>query len=78
MAVSRTIKVALCLPWYNGADPDCVAAFLTFQHYLGRVQERSNWLAELHAKLAPKPPAPLPDTLDKLFDTSNNEYLRFE
>ncbi len=35
-------------------------------------------LAELHAKLAPKPLAPLPDTLDKLFDTSNNEYLRFD
>ena len=35
-------------------------------------------LAELQAKLAPKPPAPLPDTLDKLFDTSNNEHLRFD
>ncbi len=49
MAVSRTIKVALCLPWYNGADPDCVAAFLTFQHYLGRVQERLYWLSILNA-----------------------------
>ena len=47
MAVSRTIKVALCLPWYNGADPDCVAAFLTFQHYLGRVQERLWWMNHL-------------------------------
>lgn len=50
MAVTRTIKIALCLPWYNGADPDCVAAFLTFQHYLGRIQERSWWIAELQSR----------------------------
>lgn len=44
MTFTRTIRVALCLPWYNGADPDCVAAFLSFQHYLGRVQERLWWM----------------------------------
>ncbi len=37
------IKVALCLPWYAGADRDCVVHFLQFQHYLGRLQERLYW-----------------------------------
>lgn len=36
----RHNKVALCLPWYAGSDPECVATHLTFQHYLGRLQER--------------------------------------
>jgi hypothetical protein len=36
----RTIRVGLGLPWYDGADKDCVGAFLVFQHYLGRLQER--------------------------------------
>lgn len=34
------VKVALALPWYAGADRDCVVHFLQFQHYLGRLQER--------------------------------------
>lgn len=38
------VKVALCLPWYDGADKDCVANMLIFQHYLGRLQERLWWL----------------------------------
>jgi len=36
----KTIRVGLGLPWYDGADKDCVGAFLVFQHYLGRLQER--------------------------------------
>lgn len=39
------IKIALALPWYAGADRDCVANFLAFQHYLGRLQERLSWIA---------------------------------
>ena len=39
------IKVALCLPWYAGADRDCVTHFLQFQHYLGRLQERLDIIA---------------------------------
>lgn len=35
-------------------------------------------MAKLQRQLAPRPAGPLPDTLDKLFDTSNNEYLRFD
>jgi hypothetical protein len=35
-------------------------------------------LMRLQTQLAPKPLAPLPDTLDKLFDMGNNEYLRFD
>ena len=35
-------------------------------------------IAKLNAQLVPKAPAPLPDTLDKLFDASNSEYLRFD
>lgn len=34
-------------------------------------------LSELHSRIAPKPPAELPDTLDKLFDTRNNDYITF-
>lgn len=44
--MTRTIKVALCLPWYAGPHPDCVSMFLTFQHYLGRLQERMWWLSQ--------------------------------
>jgi len=43
----RVIKVALCLPWYGGPHPDCVSQFLTFQHYLGRLQERLWWRANI-------------------------------
>lgn len=39
------IKIALCLPWYAGADRDCVVHFLQFQHYLGRLQERLTTIA---------------------------------
>lgn len=39
----KTIKIAMGLPWYDGADKDCVGAFLVFQHYLGRLHERLNW-----------------------------------
>jgi len=39
----KTIRVALALPWYDGADKDCVGSFLVFQHYLGRLQERLWW-----------------------------------
>lgn len=35
-------------------------------------------LMKIQSQLAPKPVGPLPDTLDKLFDSSNNEYLRFD
>lgn len=45
--MGRTIKVALCLPWYAGPDPDCAGAFLMFQHYLGRLQERMWWYARV-------------------------------
>lgn len=38
------VKVALCLPWYAGPDRDCAAHFLVFSHYLGRLQERLEWL----------------------------------
>lgn len=37
---NRKIKVALCLPWYQGSDPECVATHLQIQHYFGRLQER--------------------------------------
>lgn len=39
------VKVALALPWYAGADRDCVVHFLQFQHYLGRLQERLGMIA---------------------------------
>ena len=42
----QKVKVALCLPWYAGADRDCVTHFLQFQHYLGRLQERLSWIAQ--------------------------------
>ena len=42
--MKKTIHVSLVLPWYNGPDLDCTGWFLTFQHYLGRLQERLNWL----------------------------------
>jgi len=42
----KKLKIALCLPWYDGADKDCVANFLGFQHYLGRLQERSAMIAK--------------------------------
>jgi hypothetical protein len=35
-------------------------------------------LADLQAKMAPKPAAALPDTLDKLFDMGNTDVLRFD
>ena len=59
---AKTVKIALGLPWYNGADRDCIANMLAFQHYLGRLQERLNWIdgrdyrqvmAENHPKLDP-------------------------
>lgn len=43
------IKVALCLPWYAGADRDCVVHFLEFQHYLGRLQERLRVISRMAA-----------------------------
>lgn len=55
----KHIKVALGLPWYDGADKDCLPHFLTFQHYLGRLQERTEWLSRL-------PPACRPADLSKL------------
>lgn len=39
----RTLRIGLGLPWYDGADKDCVGAFLVFQHFLGRLQERLWW-----------------------------------
>jgi len=39
----RTLRIGLGLPWYDGADKDCVGAFLCFQHFLGRLQERLWW-----------------------------------
>jgi hypothetical protein len=35
-------------------------------------------LAELQTKLSPKRTAPLPDTLDTLFDMGNNDYIKFD
>lgn len=35
-------------------------------------------LAKLQEQLAPKPIAPLPDTLDQLFGLTNNDMLRFD
>lgn len=43
----RTIRIALGLPWYDGPDKDCFGAFLSFQHYLGRLQERLWWYNRL-------------------------------
>lgn len=33
-------------PWYNGPDPYCSVHFGEFLGYLGKLQERSQWLAE--------------------------------
>lgn len=55
--MKQKIKVALCLPWYAGADRDCVVHFLEFQHYLGRLQER----LKVIAKMAAPYPEPFPD-----------------
>lgn len=53
----RPIKVAQCLPWYAGADKDCQADALAFQHYLGRLQERAWWLDRcLDWGVSPNPP----------------------
>ena len=41
------LKIAMCLPWYAGSDQDTVANNLSFQHYLGRLRERADWLSEL-------------------------------
>lgn len=46
MAVKKKVKICLGLPWYDGADKDCIANMLSFQHYLGRLQERMQWLTE--------------------------------
>lgn len=43
--MANIVKVALCLPWYNGSDRDTCANNLNFLLYLGRLQERSWWLA---------------------------------
>lgn len=45
MAV-KTVKVALGFPWYNGPDPHCSVYFGEFMAYLGRLQERSAWIAK--------------------------------
>lgn len=58
----KTIRIALGLPWYDGPDKDCFGAFLSFQHYLGRVQERL-WWYNRHA--APKETFPPLDVTDK-------------
>ncbi len=35
-------------------------------------------LMKLQSQLAPRPPGPLPDTLDTLFDMGNSEYIKFD
>jgi len=57
----------------TGALPIAYAQLLSMNQ-IGVFQH----LAKLQTQLSPKPIAPLPDTLDKLFDASNNEYLRFD
>lgn len=47
MASSKVVKVCLAYPWYNGPDPYAAAYFLEFQHYLGRLSERSKILAKM-------------------------------
>lgn len=44
LAASKTVRIALCLPWYNGPDRDTSAAYMEFYSYLGRLAERSWWL----------------------------------
>jgi hypothetical protein len=45
--MSRKVKVALCLPWYSGADKDCTPQMLTLLNYFGRLSERLRWLKHL-------------------------------
>lgn len=40
------VKIALGFPWYAGPDPYCSVYFSEFMAYLGRLQERSAWLAK--------------------------------
>jgi hypothetical protein len=67
---TKRVKIAICLPWFDGADKDCQSAFLDFQHYLGRLQERSWWLAR-YPHLRDTPLFPM---LDPQFKTTQAEF----
>jgi hypothetical protein len=71
----KTIKVAVGLPWYDGADKDCVGAFLAFQHYLGRLQERLWWLNHSKERGLPPPVMPKLDIADPTGETEIPEWL---
>ncbi len=42
--LSKTVRVALCYPWYAGPDPYASTYFLEQMFYYGRLQERSHWM----------------------------------
>jgi hypothetical protein len=54
MAKKKTI--ALGLPWYMGPDVDCFDEFFAFLFYLGRLQERSWWMANSGIPIEALPP----------------------
>lgn len=67
--MSKTVKVALCYPWYNGPDPYASTYFFEQMFYYGRLQERSQWLEHPtqqllsdEARAALPPLAPLDQT----------------
>lgn len=45
--MARTVKVLLGNPSYKGPDKHCFGSHYEFLHYLGRLQERSHWIAAL-------------------------------
>lgn len=69
--MGKVLKVALCLPWYQGMDRDCSADTMTFMQYLGRIEERSWWLAK--SKTTAEEAALLPK-LDPFNTTGFSEF----
>lgn len=46
----KETKVALGYPWYNGPDVDTFDLYQEILFYLGRLEERSFWFAEMQEK----------------------------
>ena len=43
--MSKINRIMIGLPWYGGPDVDCYPRYFEMLHYLGRLRERSLWLA---------------------------------
>ena len=67
----RKVRVAVCMPWYKGPDESTVMTILALQHYLGKLEERSRWIAS--AESTPLGWGPYIEKLPWLTDNPDSE-----